>query len=328
MGHTVLFAGNEWQQKFVLQTFPELRCLLLKGYEVSYSKQSSFFKAKMFLQTPKILKAIKTERKWLEKMMKEQRIDGIISDNRYGLHHASIPSAIICHQLQVATGWGNAANGFVRKIHVPFLHRFSAIWVPDVAGENNLAGTLSHPDKLPRNTAYMGWLSQFSVSEDVAEKHLLVLLSGEETQRTKLSDLLWQQVQDYAGKVVFVEGSDAVKRTNIPPHIDYYQRLSAAELLPLMQAANYVICRSGYSSIMDLVALHKKAILIPTPSQTEQEYLAKHLLNNEVFYAVSQKNFKLKEALHSAHNFLFKKIGTEASFGQFILLLENWLSTL
>ena len=328
LGHTDLFAGNEWQRSFVMQTFPELLCFQLKGYEVSYSKHAAYFLPHLFLQTPKILKAIKEEKKWLQDFVKQQKIDGIISDNRYGLHHPTIPSVIICHQLQIKTGLGNVVDDFVQKIHARLLQRCSNVWVPDVADENNLAGLLAHPKKLPSNTAYIGWLSQFYESEIVEEKHLLILLSGEETQRAQLSDLLWQEVQNFDGKVVFVAGSDAEKRTNIPLHIDFYNRLSAAELLPLLQAANYVICRSGYSSIMDLVALQKKAILLPTPSQTEQEYLAKHLHKNGVFYAASQKNFKLKDAIHSANNFPFKKIGKQESFHQFIPVLNNWLSKL
>ncbi len=329
LGYTVLFAGNEWQRSFVLQSFPDLFCFQLKGYEVNYSKQANMFLPHLMLQTPKIFKAIKEEKNWLKQFVVTQKIDGIISDNRYGLHHATIPSVILCHQLQIDSGFGAVINRFLQTLHYQLLQSFSLVWVPDVAEEeSNLAGKLAHPKILPNNTAYIGWLTQFSVREKEATKHLLVLLSGEETQRAQLSDLLWQEVQNLEGKVVFVEGSNSVKRENIPMHIDYYQRLSATDLLPLIEEASYVICRSGYTSIMDFVALQQKAILIPTPSQTEQLYLAKYLHQSGIFYAASQKNFKLKKELHAVADFPFKKIDAHLRCQQFIPVLEKWLSTL
>jgi len=57
-----------------------------------------------------------------------------------------------------------------------------------------------------------------------------------------------------------------------------------------------IISRSGYSTIMDLVRLNKSAILIPTPGQTEQEYLAKLMMERKWFYAVSQNDFNLEMA--------------------------------
>jgi predicted glycosyltransferase len=142
-----------------------------------------------------------------------------------------------------------------------------------------------------------------------------------------LSQLLWQQVQDFDGKVVFVEGSNtAPDPASVPPHISYYKQIARSELEPLIREASMVVCRSGYSTLMDLVALDKKAILIPTPGQTEQEYLGKHLHKEGVFFSMPQKNFNLKQALQDGQLFPFSRLALEGAFERYQRVVERWVS--
>ena len=330
-GHSVVFAGSEWQRKYISETFAAIETIHLDGYEVTYSKRGSGFMFSLLNQMPRLVKTIRKEHEWLEKLTQGRQFDGIISDNRYGLFHRSIPTVMMTHQLQAQSGMGEAIDQVLRRLHYKYIQRFRSCWVVDVEGEPNLSGKLAHPAVVPKNTHYIGLLSQITeeATEGRGEEYLLVLLSGPEPQRSVLAEKLWEQVQRYDGKVVFVEGSNHVsERSAIPPHISYYKRLTKADLGPLMAGASMVVCRSGYSTLMDLVALNKRAILIPTPGQTEQEYLGKHLHKEGVFYSVSQKRLNLAQDLQGTKLFPFRKVEIGSAHKQYIPVLERWLKSL
>ncbi|HRO42864.1 MAG TPA: glycosyltransferase [Flavipsychrobacter sp.] len=329
-GHEVVFAGNEWQRNFVKETYAgNIHCVHLEGYNVHYGKPDSSFMFSLLRQMPTLLKTIRNEHKWLKEIVRTENIDGIISDNRYGMYHSHVPSVIMTHQLQVQTGMGKGADTMLRPLHYRYLNRFAECWVVDMPGENNLAGKLSAPSILPQHTAYIGLLSQFeAVLKE--EQHLLILLSGPEPQRTILSNILWEQVKNYDGNVVFVEGSNNVQshRTTLSPHISHHHQLTRKSLLPLLQQASMVVCRSGYSTIMDLVKLGKNAILIPTPGQTEQQYLAKHLHQSGTFYHLPQPHINLQAALTDAASFPFRKTTFHNGFNLYPPVLQRWVAAL
>lgn len=328
IGQRISFAGNEWQRRYIEKTFQGIQTLHLDGYNINYGKQGRVIPS-LITQVPGVLRTIRDEHQWLAALTAHHHFDGIISDNRYGLYHPAIPSVIITHQLQVQTGAGNGADMLLRKLHYSLLNRFSACWIPDMPEGPNLGGELSHPSRLPGNTSYLGWLSQMHPQPLNAENYLLVLLSGVEPQRTILSRLLWRQVQDYEGKVVFIEGSNEIEMpADIPPHITCYNRLTKEQLEPLVAGAGVVICRSGYSSVMDMVAMGKKAILIPTPRQTEQEYLARHLEESGIFYTAPQKGFNLSAVLSKASHFPFKKFDLRESFNRYKPVIDKWVKTI
>lgn len=312
------------------KNFPDLHVVQLEGYNVTYSRHGSSFLPKLMSQLPGLVRTVRSEHRWLKDYVKQHPIDGIISDNRYGLYHDTIPSVIITHQLSLKTGFGPFADNAFRRLHYQFLEKFDSCWVPDVIGSPNLAGSLSHPGRLPADTRYIGWLSQMShPHEPASEDRLLVLLSGPEPQRTILSDLLWQHVCKLEQTIIFVEGSAAAEpRSSIPPHIRYYRLAGAGELQPLIEQASMVICRSGYSTLMDLVQLNKKAILIPTPGQTEQVYLAAHLREQGIFMSGKQHSFDLANALEDASGFPFHPLIQTGAHHQFEAVLDAWIASL
>jgi len=328
-GHAVLFAGNDWQRAFVKRTLPDLEMTPLEGYNIRYSKHRSTFLLSLLRQTPRILLTIKKENAWLQDLVSKEKIDGIISDNRYGLYHPTVPSVIMTHQLQVLTGMGSTADRLVQKLHYKLLRRFSECWVVDVEDAENLGGKLSHPKTLPGVVKYLGLLSQFEAGTDGAQDgSLLILLSGPEPQRSILSDQLWRAVKDYKGKVVFVEGSNDAHRRDVPEQVQYFGRLTKDELDPLLQKADMVVCRSGYSTVMDLVRLRKKALLIPTPGQTEQEYLARYLHQKGMFFHFDDKPSELNKALAQAKQFPFLQHRNSNHFNQYSNVLDEWLTDL
>ncbi|MDR3678954.1 MAG: glycosyltransferase [Flavipsychrobacter sp.] len=325
IGHHITFAGNDSQCALIKENL-QVETIYLEGYNITYSKRGSTFSAHLLLQVPKILLAIKKEKQWLDSLLSIRQFDGIVSDNRYGMYYAGIPSVIMTHQLRIQTGWGNLADSLLQYLHYRFLNRFSERWIVDVPG-NGLAGQLSHPAHIPSYSYYIGLLSQLRKPENAAEgSALLILLSGPEPQRTILADLLWKQTHKHTGKVIFIEGNAGKTRKEIPAHITWYAQVNNAMLQQLAEQAAMVICRSGYSTIMDIIRLNKKAILIPTPGQTEQEYLGNYLYSKNLFFTTPQKGFNIDDALGAVTEFPFNRIINDTEFSQFVPVIDRWLS--
>ncbi len=327
LGCRLTVAGNEWQRAYIEATFPGIHTIHLDGYNVHYSKTGIGFLPALSTQLPRLMQTISEERRWLKKVTDTFGFHGIITDNRYGLYHDTIPSVIITHQVVPQTGWGWLADKTLQLLHDERLNRFDECWIVDVKGTPNLAGSLSHSEIEPVNARYIGLLSQIE-NIPAREEHLLVVLSGPEPQRTMLSDMLWEQLQHYKDKIVFVEGSDEVQQRDVPQHIEYHKRLTADKLAPLLASANVVICRSGYSTLMDLIALKKKAIIIPTPGQAEQEYLAKYLHSEEVFYHAQQKHLDILASLNNVQHFPFRPLAMHDAFEQYKPAVDDWLQRL
>ena len=136
----------------------------MKGYEIKYGRSRKGFLFKMFLQLHKIISAINYEQKWLQKVIADNEIDAVISDNRFGLYTHKIPCIFITHQLLVKTG-NRITEMIGQKINNYFIQKYTQCWVPD-AKEAGLAGLLSHPKKIPDNVGYIGPLSRFEKTEE------------------------------------------------------------------------------------------------------------------------------------------------------------------
>ncbi len=331
-GHAVTAAGNAVQAAFLRNTFPHLEVAPLKGYDVRYSHTARGFLPRLLAQGPRLMRCVKLEHRWLQGLLEHRDFDGIISDNRYGLCHPRVPSVILTHQLSPRTGLGVVPDAVLRRLHYRALQKFGAVWVVDVPEAPGLSGALGHPSTVPRSAQYIGLLSGMAEEKSFGsggENPLLVLLSGPEPQRTVLSELLWKEVAIHPGPVVFVEGTTSAPRPAAgPPHIRWHAQLSPAALRPLLESAPLVICRSGYSTLMDLAALGKRAILIPTPGQTEQEYLARRLHHNGIFLRCAQKDFRLEEVLEAAVRFPFHPLYMPRAHCLFEPVLDAWVEGL
>jgi uncharacterized protein (TIGR00661 family) len=307
----VLIAAEGPVKRLLETEFPQLQFIELKGYRVSYSKNKWRMPFSIGRQIPKILSVIQYENQRLKEIVKEHRIDGIISDNRYGFYHQTVPSVFITHQLLIKTPLGRAAGRYLQRLNYRFINRFSECWVPDSEGPVNLAGDVAHPKKKPvAPIRYLGPISRFTASGRQEGTQLLIVLSGPEPQRTILENLLAKQLIDYKGPVVLVRGLPLESRPlPLPPHILAHDHLPARDLNRKMDEAFLVISRCGYSTIMDLAALKKKSILIPTPGQTEQEYLGAHAMKNNFALCIDQEKFRLKNAMELAASFRYSLDG-------------------
>jgi hypothetical protein len=300
----VWLAGEGVQEKLLREEFSSLPFLPLKGYRIKYARAG--MTGKLLLQVPSILRSIKEENKWLKDQTTKHRFDAVISDNRYGLHHEKLFSVLITHQLYIKSSLGKWSERLLQKWNYKLIERFNECWIPDEDGGNNLAGELSHPGKLPAlSNKYIGPLSRFKRNNiQEIKDHLLIILSGPEPQRTILENKIIDEVVNYHGSATIVRGLPAEK--NIIPStntIRFYNHLASQELNDEAMKAEFVISRSGYSTIMDMAALQKKCIFIPTPGQTEQEYLANYLMRKGSALSIKQNDLSLLKNIEDAGRF-------------------------
>lgn len=308
-GAEVLLAGNEIQQAVLQKEFPACTFLPLHGYQVSYSKSPKTLAWKILKQAPSIMTAIKAENKWLNKIIQQHKIDAVISDNRFGLYSDKVPCIFLTHQLYIKSNMGPVTEWLIQKTNYRYINRFSACWVPDFESSPNLAGQLSHPKKKPmQQLHYIGPLTRMQ-PKSVAQQpgHVLIILSGPEPQRSMFEQTIFQQLQNFTGSATIVRGLPANK--NCPPStsgITMYNHLAKDDLNKEMCRAEYIIGRTGYSTVMDLTAFKLKAILVPTPGQPEQEYLGEYLSAQKFCITASQQDFNLQQLLLKATTFQFK----------------------
>ena len=305
-GAEVWLAGEGVQKNLLKKEFPDLPILPLEGYRVKYGGSRLGLFRSIFFQLPRLFKTIKQENSWLKKVADEYQFDAIIADNRYGLYHPSIPSVFITHQLTIKTPFGKWSDRFLQKINYRFINRFTECWIPDEKKENGIAGELSHPAMMPVIPVhYAGILSRLKKNNEPEQKnHLFISLSGPEPQRTLLENIIINEISQYHGTATIVRGlpgfSSIIPSTN---DIRFYNHLSSEDYNKEMERADYIISRSGYSTVMDILVVGKKSILIPTPGQTEQEYLARYLTQKRLAFCIPQKNFSLNEVLRQAATF-------------------------
>lgn len=306
-GCTVFIAAEGKVKALLEAEFPQLRFLHLPGYNIRYASTAWEVPFKIVAQIPGIIRTIKNEQRWLQKVVQHESIDAVISDNRFGLHPPKIHSVFITHQLRIKAPL-KSIETILQKLNYHYINKFTECWIPDAEDENNLAGVLSHPAIKPKITLrYLGALSRFKKNGCTNEAHLLIILSGPEPQRTLLEKQLLGDLKNYTAPVVLVRGlPEATDNLQTASNISVYNHLPAQQLEEVMCTATFIISRCGYSTVMDIAALQKRSILIPTPGQTEQEYLAAYLMKKNFALCVEQKKFRLKNALELAEHFAYE----------------------
>ncbi len=286
-GAEVYIASNGRPLKVLQREFPDLPSFKLPPYDVRYPFRSIVLN--VLYQMPRLLWTVWAEHRQISRMIDEFHLDGIISDNRMGCFTHKVPTVVISHQLNV-----RAPNTFLYRLtnllNHWFLRRYNHCWVPDWSGSHSLSGDLSRPTPHP-HTAYVGPLTRLSIVPPSNTRYdVLALLSGPEPQRTNLEKAILRQAAQLPYRVLLVQGKpEADNHTEQHDHIQIVPFLDAPALSQAIANSRMIICRSGYSTLMDLAALGKKALLIPTPGQTEQEYLAEYLGGRGAFVRQDQR---------------------------------------
>ena len=290
-GFEPIIASDGVALALLRKELPGFTFVELPSYNVTYAKKGKHFKLKMVKDSPKLLKAIKAEKKAVKTIINTYDITGVISDNRLGVYNKALPCVFITHQLQVLSG---STTWLSTKLHEKFIKRFDQCWVPDTDAPINLSGKLGHNPGLSMNLKYLGPISRFTKLNIPLTIDLLVLLSGPEPQRTMLETRLLDEVKLFFGNVTFVRGvPEEHQNIRQEGNATIYNFMTTEKLEKTINQSRIVLCRSGYTTVMDLAALEKKAFFIPTPGQTEQEYLAKRLAELKLAPCCQQDDFKI-----------------------------------
>lgn len=299
----VIIAADGRPFDLLKQEFPELKFIRFKGYDIHYPQKSSML-WKMFLSIPKLLKGIKTEHRQLDKLITDHQIDCVISDNRYGCWNKRVKSIFLTHQLMIKTPF---AEKSLHKIVLSYIKNYDECWVPDFDGVNNLSGDLAHKYSLPPNTFYVGSLSRFAKAATTIpsfEYDVMAIVSGPEPQRSIFEKVLLEQLSKTDLKALLVEGkTEGKQEVEIRGNMKIVSHLGSDEMQNAILNSKMIIARSGYSTIMDLAVLGRKAVFIPTPGQTEQEYLAELFMRKNSAYSQRQDKFDLEKALTESEKY-------------------------
>ncbi len=298
--HHVILGGDGDALQLLSNEFPELPTMPIPDIKVRFGHKKMLWN--LMGLVPKIIYAAIREHHFLHRKLKTTAIDVVISDNRYGLWNKKIKSILVTHQLMLKLP--KLLKVLEYPVHLlikSMATKFNECWVPDYADkQSSLSGDLSHKYKAPHNTIYIGPLSRFAnfqaATVDTIYK-VVAVLSGPEPLRSQLEKELREVLLATQLSALIVEGKPAqeVKYTT-KDNLSTVSHLSSTELSSILNKATIILCRSGYSSIMDLEYFKAKAILIPTPGQTEQEYLVQHL--NHRYLTVKQSDITLHLPVH------------------------------
>lgn len=278
-GHCVILAGSGASLRLLREEFPTLTYAQLPAYDPEYPAKGSMV-WEMMKQLPRFIRVIQAEQKVTDELIRKYQVDCVIADNRYGCHSKRVKSIFITHQSNILMPKRfGLLSPLVRWVNEYVMKKFDQCWVPDYPGDHSLAGKLiSFGHSFPAaRVHYIGSLSRFSKSEKAVEKtqNLLCVFSGPEPQRSIFEALVVEQLKNYSGKVLIVRGLlPGYEQSPLNTHHHVVAYLTSAELQLAIESSEIVLARSGYSTVMDLVQLRARAILVPTPGQTEQEYLA------------------------------------------------------
>ena len=291
--YRVMLASDGAALLLLRKEFPQLPYIELPSYDITYPKRGFLFKWKLMMRMPKIRRAVKAERKMVHRLVDKGKIQGIISDNRFGVYSYKVPSVFITHQLNVLSG---TTSFFSSKAHRKIIQKYDQCWVPDVAGPNNLSGKLGHSEDSYPGLRYIGPLSRMKPKDLPKKYDYLVLLSGPEPQRTMLEVKMMEIMGGSDKEVLLVRGvvkekASYLKKGNLTL-VDFMQ---SEELEQAINQSELIISRSGYTTIMDLAAMEKAAFFIPTPGQYEQKYLARQLRDQGLVPCCKQDEFNLKK---------------------------------
>lgn len=306
-GNKVVIGAVQQQILIYKEHFADLPIVLLPASTPVYSKgNNQIFSILKFI--PRFLLTINRDHKFLKKVITKYGFDMVISDNRYGLYNRKIKSILITHQLNIQLPDSikflqKPINNLIKKN----INRFDKCQIPDFCGPDNLSGRLSFPlTGLKCEIEYINPLSRLSLVESEKVQNypeLLIIISGPEKQRTVFEKLVLNSLQSIKSNISYliIRGIPGISNEVIEHSLNH---IPAPLLKAYIEKAKYIICRSGYSTIMDLVLLKKTAFIVPTPGQTEQEYLAEYLKHKRLFITSKQSELNIVKALEELDSFV------------------------
>ena len=298
----VILASNGISATLLKQEFISLQCIDYPDYAIKYPRNKMMLLPLIALQLPSIIIKLIKEYLQTQKVINDENIDIIISDSRYGAFSKNIQTFFIIHQLRFQLSGIFKSIEFLGEWFNFFMFQhYNAIIIPDVKMIPNLTGDLSHSGKISHHPKihYLGVFCsviKLDVEEDI---DYLFSVSGPEIQRTLFEEIILDQISHIQGKKVVVLGKHAAEQSyDYIENTEIYSHVNREKQNELLNRAKFVVCRSGYTTVMELVALKKPALMIPTPGQTEQEYLACYYKNTGLFHTAQQHGLDLLSKLN------------------------------
>lgn len=289
-GNTCIIASSGNAFSLLQKEFPNDILEELPAYNIKYGKTSFTTLCKLLFQIPKALRVKKQEQKQIQKIVDKYSVTTIISDNRFGIYSSLCKNIFVTHQLRVRLPF---VLRFLEKIfywtNKSIIAKYDECWIPDYEGEDNLSGLLSHSWNVP-HAKFIGPLSAKERIECEKLYDIAVILSGPEPQKSLLENELHSILETLPHKVFFANSCGSYRDNQLIVNCSH--QLTTEEISSIICESKIVISRAGYSSIMDYEKLRCKALLVPTPGQSEQEYLASYLVTKEQYQFVLQKNLK------------------------------------
>lgn len=272
LGNSIIIFSDGEAYKLLALQFPELIIHVLPSYNVQYKLNKLLF-IDLLIQSFHIKNAIQNERNVIAQFHHHTPADIVISDNRYGCYIQGKENFFITHQLKIKSyKWVEYVG---QKLISNFISPFKEIWIPDYKSVN-LSGELANVDTKQTKR----WIGLESIKREASSKSIdiLFILSGPEPRRSQLEKKYLDLIPKIKQSVTFIAGNFQNQYAEYEKeNLTYFSYKSYAETLDCISMAKLIICRSGYSSLIDLYKLKKKNIIcIPTQGQPEQEYLAKH----------------------------------------------------
>jgi hypothetical protein len=330
MNNNIFIGAGEKHLALFRSEIQGLTYLNFPGFSPGYSKWLPQYLS-LLLKTPLLLYHIICEHYRLNKIIRENAIDIVISDNRFGLWNKKVRTVYVTHMPVIPLPKPLHFLEFIGIIlHRAIIRRYDFCFIPDLPGDLNVSGRLSHGVRLPDNIRYIGLLSRFTeVAADnnktpAGFPHNTIILSGPEPQRSILKKKLTEILKDKEPPSVFLGGRpDKNTGKESCNNIIFYNHLPATEMKAVITGSKNIITRSGYTSIMELISLNCSALLIPTPGQTEQEYLAEYLQKKGWFAFLPQNKINERLPLQPVD-----PVWTNEILEQSRLLLESALNEL
>ena len=325
LNNNVIIASGEEHLSLFRNELPGLTYINFTGFKPRYSRFFPQYLSLLF-KIPALLYHIIMEHHKLRRIIAEYAVDIIISDNRFGLWNRKVITVYVTHMpLIPLPKYLKFIEPLGVYLHRQIIKKYSLCFIPDLPGNLNLSGRLSHGLKLPDNVRYIGILSRFIEPEQPNDEnpvkfpHNTVILSGPEPQREILKQKLVILLKDKEPITVMFEGKPG-NRGQIArnENIIFYSHLPAYRMKGIITSSDSIITRAGYTTLMELVSLNCTALIIPTPGQTEQEYLAEYLSEKGWFYTLSQDEIKAGMSIRKEKAFCHGELNRQSS----ILLTE------
>jgi hypothetical protein len=318
MNYKVIIASGEEHLSLFRSELPDLSYVNFPGFKPGYSRYLPQYISLLF-KLPILVFHIIKEHQRVKRIISENHIDIIISDNRFGLWNRNIISVYVTHMLRIPLP---ETLRFLEPVgillHRRIIKKYDYCFIPDLPGELNLSGRLSHGLRLPDNVRFIGILSKFTLPEQShgfseSTPHYTVILSGPEPQREMLRQKLITLLKNEpAGTIIFEGKPNTPGKTHKEGNITFFSHLPTSEMKAVIQSSQKIITRSGYTTIMELVSLNCTALLIPTPGQTEQEYLAEYLSEKGWFTTLRQSEIGTKREYREVNSSLHEEINRES----------------